>query len=105
MDIPEIDAPDAEALLAAGSALFVDVRDPGSYAAARIPGAINPDDRTIAEFIASTDKQQKLVVYCYHGNSSLGGVAYFLEQGFQDVASLRGGFEHWREKHPIETPS
>jgi rhodanese-related sulfurtransferase len=34
---------------------------------------------------------------------SLGGAAYFLEQGFTDVVSLTGGFEAWRGVHPQES--
>lgn len=37
------------------------------------------------------DKDREVMVYCYDGNSSLGAVAYFLENGFKHVASMRGG--------------
>lgn len=102
MDIPEIDSPEAAEHLQAGAAVFVDVRDPGSFGSARIPGAVNPNDGTIGAFVADTDKAQKLIVYCYHGNMSKGATAYFLEQGFTDVTSLRGGFTVWRGGHPID---
>jgi len=45
---------------------------------------------------------QPVIVYCYHGNSSLGGTMYLKEQGFQDVRSMQGGFEEWRLEGPIE---
>ena len=48
-------------------------------------------------------KQQKIVVYCYHGNMSRGGTAYLLGQGFADVSSMSGGFEGWRGQHPQES--
>jgi thiosulfate sulfurtransferase len=59
-------------------------------------------DLTIHEFMEKTDKQQKIIVYCYHGNMSLGGAEYLLENGFEDVCSMSGGFEAWREQHPQE---
>lgn len=96
MEVKEIDAEAAARLLSEDRATFVDVRDPGSYAAARIPGARSITDAEVRQFVAEADKARTLIVYCYHGNSSLGGAAYFQEQGFADVYSLSGGFEDWR---------
>ena len=103
MEIPEIDPDAAAARLAAGEALFMDVRDPGSFAASHIPGAVHVTDATIGEFLATTEKSRPIVVYCYHGNSSLGGAAYLMEHGFEDVCSMSGGFEAWRGRHPEES--
>lgn len=102
MEIPEIDVVEAKRRLDAGEATFVDVRDPDSFRRARIPGALNVLDHNVAEFIASADKGRPVVVYCYHGNSSLGGTAYFLRAGFRDVASMKGGFEAWRPRYESE---
>ena len=52
-----------------------------------------------------TDRQQALVVYCYHGHSSQGASDYLAEQGFSSVVSLDGGFEHWRQAHPEHVDS
>lgn len=101
-DIREIDPPDARRLLEAGQATFVDVRDPYSFEEAHVPGAVSLNDGNVEEFAATADKARPLVVYCYHGISSLGGAAFFMEQGFQEVYSLRGGFEHWRTGYPTE---
>lgn len=96
MDVREISVEDARIRLEEGSATFVDVRDPWSYDEAHIPGAIRINDAEVDAFVSSADKQRPLVVYCYHGISSIGGAAYFTEQGFADVSSLSGGFEAWR---------
>src|SRR5688572_7941568 len=101
-DIQEIDPPAAKELLEAGSATFVDVRDPYSYEEAHVPGAVSLSDSNVEEFASTADKERPLIVYCYHGISSLGGAAFFMEQGFRQVYSLRGGFEHWRTGNPIE---
>lgn len=95
MDIPQIDIPQAQDLLTSGDATFVDVRDPMSYQGGRIPGAIHLDDSNVHDFIADTDKETTVVVYCYHGNSSLGATAFFKDQGFKSVSSLIGGFTAW----------
>ena len=105
MQVPEIDVEAATELLRTGEALFLDVRDPGSFGESHVPGACQVDDRTLGAFLASADKARKVVVYCYHGHMSLGGAAYLLEQGFEDVCSLAGGFEAWELAHPegVET--
>ena len=99
---PEIDADEARRRLDAGGTLFMDVRDPGSYAAAHIPGALNVGDHNIEAVVNETARDKPIVIYCYHGLSSRGGAAYLLEQGFTDVCSLSGGFEGWRGTHPHE---
>ena len=97
MDVPEIDMQQAQLLFAAGTATFVDVRDADSFRAEHIPGAIHLDDSNVQQFVASADKQAAVVVYCYHGNSSLGAAAFFQDQGFTVVSSLSGGFTAWHE--------
>ena len=77
MDVSEIDIQQAQLLLEAGTATFVDVRDPDSFRAEHIPGAIHLDDSNVQQFVAGADKQAAVVVYCYHGNSSLGATAFF----------------------------
>jgi thiosulfate sulfurtransferase len=95
-EIPEITVEQARERLAQGQAVFVDVRDPMSYEAAHIPGAIRVNDDNLEAFLASADKKRPLIVYCYHGFSSVGGAGYFLGEGFEDVVSMEGGFEAWR---------
>lgn len=102
MDVPEIDVTQARELMS-GGATFVDVRAPSDYYAGRVPGASWLHDGNVREFIRDADKTQPVVVYCYRGNSSKGGVAHLLESGFKDVKSLSGGFEAWTaESGPSE---
>jgi thiosulfate sulfurtransferase len=101
-EIPEIQIDEAKKKFDQKDCMFVDVRDPGSYRAAHIPGAVHLHDGNVQEFIAGTDKNREVIVYCYHGNSSLGAVAYFLENGFKNVASMSGGFEAWRQVYVHE---
>ena len=101
--IPEIDVHEAKLRHDAGEALFLDVRDAMSYRAARVPGARRVDDATIEAFLRETARDQPIVIYCYHGHSSLGGAAYLIEQGFREVRSLTGGFEAWRGTYPHES--
>ena len=72
-EIPEIDVDGAAGHLQAEDALFIDIRDPQSFSESHIPGAIQLDEQTVQPFLADTAKDRRLIVYCYHGNSSLGG--------------------------------
>ena len=100
--IREIEISQAKNKLDQKECVFVDVRDPTSYQEAHVPGAVHLHDGNVQEFTDSADKDREVIVYCYHGNSSLGAVAYFLENGFKNVASMSGGFEAWRQVHEHE---
>jgi thiosulfate sulfurtransferase len=102
MEIPQIQIHQAKKKLDQKESVFVDIRDPGSYYAAHIPGALHLHDANVQEFIQNTDKETPVVVYCYHGNSSLGATAYLIENGFKNVASMSGGFEAWRQVYEHE---
>jgi thiosulfate sulfurtransferase len=101
--IPELSINEAKERLDAGETLFVDIRDADSYQEAHIPGAIHVTNDNVFDFLDSTDKASPIVVYCYKGNSSLGGTAFFLEQGFQDVQSMLGGFDMWRLSYEYDS--
>lgn len=100
--IPQIQIHEAKKKLDEKGCLFVDIRDPDSYRAAHIPGALHLHDGNVQDFLQTADKTKPVVVYCYHGNSSLGAVAFFRQQGFADVASMSGGFEAWRQVYEHE---
>lgn len=97
MDIPEIDVAKARALFEEGDAKFVDIRDPVSFEDGHIPGALRLDQSNVQQFVADTDRQETVVVYCYKGNASIAATAFFRDQGFSGASSLAGGFEAWHE--------
>lgn len=100
--VPEITLEGAREHLDGATASFVDIRDPHSFEMSHIPGATHLTDQNVAEFMESADRSRPLVVYCYHGHSSMGATAWFLQQGFEDVASMTGGFTAWQAIHPVE---
>ena len=76
---------------------IVDIRDPSSYAASHIEGAVNvqPHQLSTAALDAEWAQVDEVVVSCYHGKSSQ-RVAMLLDQHLDaNVASLNGGFEGW----------
>ena len=105
MDDVEISADEAMACFKEKDAVFVDVRDAGSYAESHIPVAINVTDGNINEFIEQADISKHHIIYCYHGNSSRGGAAYFADNGFSMVHSLTEGFTLWSTLFPDDVES
>ena len=95
-----INAGDAKALFEQGNVAIADIRDAMSFDAGHIRTAIRVDNQSLSQFIAATDKDQPLVVCCYHGNSSQGAAQFFGEQGYTNVYSLDGGYEMWKLAFP-----
>ncbi|MCX8966185.1 thiosulfate sulfurtransferase GlpE [Erwinia psidii] len=90
----------AQAHLANGPALLVDIRDPQSFATAHASGAFHLTNDSLHEFITNSDRHTPVLVMCYHGNSSKSAAQYLLTQGFEQVYSIDGGFEAWRTVFP-----
>lgn len=101
--IPEIDIHEAKKRLDQADAVFVDVRDGGSFDAAHIKGATNVNSDNVQTFIDAADKARTVIVYCYHGHSSRMGAGFLREKGFAEVFSMSGGFEAWRGVYPHES--
>ena len=82
---------------------IVDIRDRNSYLQGHLVGAFHLTGESLASFIDSTEFDQTIIVVCYHGNSSQRVAQHLIEQGFDNVYSLDGGFEEWHHTElPIE---
>ena len=75
----------------------IDVRDPASYQAGHIEGAVHVDNSNLQRFIEAADKTLPLIVCCYHGNMSKNIADFFHKQGFEKSFSLDGGYAQWSE--------
>ena len=100
-----IDTKRAYQLWRDGSAVFVDARDPGSFAYSHIPGAMNvPPDGDIDAAMERAGGRP-MVIYCQglacHLSDELAAVLKFL--GHRNYVIYPGGIEAWREAgHPDE---
>jgi thiosulfate sulfurtransferase len=99
-DFKQITIDEAKELIDGGNVTVVDIRDPASFAAAHIENAVSIGKGNLDEFLESANREEPLIVYCYHGNSSQGAADYFSENGFREVYSMIGGFEEWKTVHP-----
>ena len=62
--IPRVSPADAKTALDAGSAVFVDVRDPASYANGHIPGARSLPLAGLEAQLGELDPQDWIITYC-----------------------------------------
>ena len=97
-----ISAQDAHQKLEAGEARLVDIRDPQSFETAHAVGAFHLTNGSLVRFMNEVDFDTPVIVMCYHGNSSKGAAQYLLQQGFDKVYSVDGGFDAWHRHFPAE---
>ena len=95
-----IDVQEAQELLNDPGTVIIDIRDKVSYQAGNIPNSISVSDGNIVDFLNSTDRQESLLIYCYHGINSKDAAEYFVKNGFQSVFSLDGGYTEYIQQKP-----
>jgi rhodanese-related sulfurtransferase len=94
-DYMRIGVVQARQLLTRPELLVLDVRDPNSYAQARIDTAVHIGRTNLDATLLGTPRNQPVLIYCYHGVSSQTYAQMFVDFGFNEVYSLDGGFERW----------
>jgi len=98
-----IDVQKTQQMIENGNAAIVDIRDEQSFANGHMPAAFHLTNGSMHQFTQQTDYEQPVIVVCYHGISSQQAAQYLIHQGFEQVYSMDGGFEAWRQQFPIET--
>ena len=91
-----IDFEQASAKINGEDPIVVDIRDKDSFDKGHIDGALNLSNDNIDKFVLDTEKSMSIIVCCYHGNSSQRAAKFLTDNGFNDVYSLNGGYEHWK---------
>ncbi len=85
-----------------GTALILDVREPGEYAQGHLPNAVNLP-RGLLEFKINDhptfegQQNAEILVYCQVGGRSALAAETMLKLGYQKPRSLTGGFKAWSE--------
>jgi molybdopterin/thiamine biosynthesis adenylyltransferase/rhodanese-related sulfurtransferase len=97
--VPEVQVPDLAARRAAGDApLVIDVREQSEWDEGHIPGALHIPRSFLESRIAGVaTPDQEIVLSCASGNRSLLAGITLREMGFEDVQSLAGGFQRWKQ--------
>jgi len=94
-----INITDAKNIINAGNAVLLDIRDRDSYLQEHIPNAIHLTQDNIEDFKKNTELDEVIIIYCYHGNNSLGAAEYFSNMGYQNIYSLNGGFSEFKKQN------
>ncbi len=95
---PEIDPRHARDLLASGSCVIVDVREPDEFARERIPGATLMPLSTCTPAKVEALRSRHVVMYCKGGvraGDAQSRCATLAHHGIE-VQSVRGGIEGWK---------
>jgi sulfur-carrier protein adenylyltransferase/sulfurtransferase len=98
--IEEIDPASARAEVERDGTLLIDVREPHEWDEAHIDGAKLVPLATVAERIEelAPDRSQRAILYCRVGNRSARAADTLRSDlGYENVASVAGGIEAWRE--------
>lgn len=79
-------------------AYLIDVRKKEEFALATIEGAINIFSENIREHLDAIPKNQKVVLFCNRGFQSYVASRVLLQNGFENVYSLSGGYSFYKEQ-------
>jgi molybdopterin/thiamine biosynthesis adenylyltransferase/rhodanese-related sulfurtransferase len=98
--IDEVDPRSAQEEIERGDAVLIDTREPHEWDAGHLEGAKLVSPASVAERVPELvpERSQRVILYCASGNRSARAAdALQNELGYEDVASIAGGIEAWRE--------
>lgn len=85
-------------------ATLADIRDSRRYAYSHAQDAFHLTNENYGRFLDEVDYDEPVIIMCYHGVSSRNTAQFLVEQGFENVYSVKGGFDGWVHAGlPIET--
>jgi sulfur-carrier protein adenylyltransferase/sulfurtransferase len=99
--VPEVSVDDVKARLAAGTKpVVLDVREKEEFRQGYLPGAVSIPRGFLEIRVeeAVPDKSTPVVAYCASGTRSLLAGRILKELGYENVTSMRGGFNAWKNQ-------
>lgn len=75
---------------------WIDVRQPGEFAAGHIEGSELIPLRRLSSACAEWDREQAITLVCLSGHRAEVAHRQLIARGFQDVYVLPGGIRKWR---------
>ncbi len=83
---------------------LIDVREEWEYKLARIENSELMPLSNFHTHIKNLSPEEKIVLYCHHGNRSFAVGTFLMQNGFSDVINLRGGINAWSEELDSSIP-
>lgn len=98
--VPEWDVDQVRQKMERGDWTLLDVREKDEYREGHLPGAISLPRGFLELRIEQVlpDKSQPIIAYCAGGTRSLLAAKQLLEMGYEQVVSMAGGFNAWKNK-------
>ncbi len=98
--IREIDTAAADEQRRRPGAVVLDVREPDEYEQGAIPGAVHIPRGTMESSVENRipDKSAPVIVHCAGGVRSAFAALTLAEMGYEDVVSMSGGFNKWKDE-------
>lgn len=85
-------------LIEQGQEIFMlDVRDPSEFEFCQILGSINIPLTNLMQDLHKIDQNLPIVTICHHGYRSNQAAYILRENGFCNVANLKGGIDAWSQ--------
>ncbi len=78
--------------------VILDCRDVNAYKAGHINNAMHLHEQLRESLLRKADKQQPILIYCYHGHASEHVAEMFSDFGFKQVYSMAGGYTLWSQQ-------
>lgn len=105
MPVKSVDTATLKTWLDSGEAVLVDVREPGEYGAARIPGAFHLPLAEVSISALPDAAHQKLVIHCKAGKrGSMACEKLLAEAPHLELYNLEGGLDAWAQAgHEVNT--
>src|SRR4051794_3780334 len=99
-EIREVDGAEADRIRQQPGAVVLDVREPDEYEQGAIPGAVHIPRGQLESNVESRvpDRSAPIVINCASGMRSAFAAKTLGELGYQDVVSLAGGFNKWKDE-------
>jgi molybdopterin/thiamine biosynthesis adenylyltransferase/rhodanese-related sulfurtransferase len=98
--IREVDTATADELRREPGAVVLDVREPDEYEQGAIPGAVHIPRGTLEGSVENriADKSAPVIIHCASGVRSAFAAKTLTEMGYEDVVSVVGGFNKWKDE-------
>lgn len=85
-------------------AFLADIRDSARFAQSHPQTAFHLTNQSYGYFQDECDYEDPVILVCYHGVSSRSTAQFLVEQGYDRVYSVKGGFDGWvHAGMPVET--
>jgi sulfur-carrier protein adenylyltransferase/sulfurtransferase len=99
-EVREVDTAQADELRRRPKAVVLDVREPDEYEQGAIPGAVHIPRGTLESSVENriTDKSAPVIIHCASGVRSVFAAKTLSDMGYQDVVSVSGGFNKWKDE-------